>query len=90
VIWDKKKQRGVLKVTQIPRNAPNRDYQLWMVDPRYKDPVSAVVFHVENKGALSIRFQPAAPIREAKGFAISLESKGGVVKAKGPIIMLGK
>ncbi len=34
VVWDEKKQRGVLKVTKLPRNAADRDYQLWLVDPQ--------------------------------------------------------
>jgi anti-sigma-K factor RskA len=90
VVWDEKKQRGVLKVTKLPRNEKNRDYQLWLVDPRYKDPVDGGVFHVVNDGSLRIPFQPASPVREAKGFAISLERKGGVTKAEGPIVLLGK
>ncbi|MGI8955703.1 MAG: anti-sigma factor [Chthoniobacterales bacterium] len=90
VVWDEKKQRGILKVTQLPRNDENRDYQLWLVDPRYKDPVDGGVFHVANDGSLRVPFHPASPVREAKGFAISLERKGGVTKAEGPIVLLGK
>ena len=90
VVWDEKKQRGVLKVAQLPRNADNKDYQLWLVDPRYKDPVDGGVFHVANDGTLRVPFHPATPVREAKGFAISLERKGGVTKAEGPIVLLGK
>ncbi|MBA3962512.1 MAG: anti-sigma factor [Chthoniobacterales bacterium] len=90
VVWDEKKQRGVLKVTQLPRNEADRDYQLWLVDPRYKNPIDGGVFHVANKEALSVPFQPASPVRGAKGFAISLERKGGVTKAEGPIVLLGK
>jgi anti-sigma-K factor RskA len=90
VVWDEKKQRGLLKVRQLPPNPADRDYQLWMVDPRYKNPVSAGLFHIANDGALSIQFQPAAPVREAKGFAISLERKGGVMRAEGPIVLVGK
>jgi anti-sigma-K factor RskA len=90
VVWDEKKQRGVLKVTKLPRNEEDRDYQLWLVDPRYKDPVDGGVFHVANDGSLRIPFQPASPVRAAKGFAISLERKGGVTKAEGPIVLLGK
>jgi anti-sigma-K factor RskA len=90
VVWDERKQRGVLKVTQVPRNSADHDYQLWMIDPRYKDPVSAGVFHVANEGPLRVPFQPAAPVREPKGFAISLERKGGASKAEGPIVLLGK
>ena len=90
VVWDEKRQRGVLEVTKLPRNEENRDYQLWLVDPRYKDPVDGGVFHVANDGTLRVPFHPASPVREAKGFAISLERKGGVTKAEGPIVLLGK
>ena len=90
VVWDEKKQRGVLKVTQLPRNAADHDYQIWLVDPRYKNPVDGGVFHVANDGALRVTFRPANPVRDAQGFAISLERKGGVPKAEGPIVLLGK
>lgn len=90
VVWDEKKQRGMLKVTRLPRNDADRDYQLWLVDPRYKDPIAGGVFHITNKGPLRVPFQPASPVHGAKGFAISLERKGGVTKAEGPIVLLGK
>lgn len=90
VVWDEKKQRGVLKVTQLPPNAADHDYQIWLVDPRYKNPVDGGVFHVGNDGALRVPFRPANPVRQAQGFAISLERKGGVPKAEGPIVLLGK
>jgi len=90
LVWDERKQRGILKVTQVPPNASDRDYQLWMVDPRYKDPVSAGVFHVANESPLRVLFQPMSPVREPTGFAISSERKGGVTKAEGPIVLLGK
>lgn len=90
VVWDEKKQRGILKVTQLPPNDENRDYQLWLVDPRYKDPVNGGVFHVVNDGTIRVPFKPASPVRAAQAFAISLERKGGVTKAEGPIVLLGK
>lgn len=90
VVWDEKKQRGILKVTQLPANSADRDYQLWLVDSRYKDPVNGGVFHVANDGTMNVPFEPSTPVREAQGFAISLERKGGVPKAEGPIVLLGK
>ncbi|MEO6971660.1 MAG: anti-sigma factor [Chthoniobacterales bacterium] len=90
VVWDEKKQRGILKVTQLPRNTEDRDYQIWLVDPRYKNPVDGGVFHVANDGTMSVPFHPNTPVREAQAFAISLERKGGVTKAEGPIVLLGK
>ena len=79
-----------MKVTQLPRNANDHDYQLWLVDPRYKNPVDGGVFHVANDGSLSVRFHPNTPVREARAFAVSLERKGGVTKAEGPIVLLGQ
>ena len=90
VVWDEKKQRGILKVTALPRNTGDHDYQLWLIDPRYKHPVDGGVFHVAIDGTLKVAFQPAEPVRAAEGFAISLERKGGVPKAEGPIVLLGK
>ena len=90
VVWDERKQRGILKITQLPPNADDRDYQLWLVDPRYKNPVDGGVFHVANDGTQSIAFHPNTPVRGARAFAISLERKGGVTKAEGPIVLLGK
>ena len=90
VVWDERKQRGVLKVAQLPRNAADHDYQIWLVDPRYKNPVDGGVFHVATDETIRVPFHPADPVREAQGFAISLERKGGVPKAEGPIVLLGK
>ena len=58
VVWDESKQRGILQVTALPRNAKDRDYQLWMVTPDRKNPVGAGTFHVSNDGTLSVPFQP--------------------------------
>jgi anti-sigma-K factor RskA len=88
VVWDERKQRGILKVAKLPPNNESHDYQLWLIDPRYKDPINGGSFHVTNDG--SFPFQPSEPVRDAQGFAISLERKGGVAKAEGPIVLLGK
>ena len=91
IVWDERKQRGLLKVTQLPPNDADRDYQLWLVDPRYQNPIDGGVFHVSHDdGTVRLGFQPRTPVRGAKGFAISLERKGGVPKAEGPIVLLGK
>ena len=86
----RKSSAASLKSLSLPRNDKDRDYQIWMVDPKYKNPVGAGTFHVSNKGSMSIPFEPNVPVREVTGFAISLERKGGVTKAEGPIVLLGK
>ncbi len=90
VVWDQKKQRGLLKVRQLPANDAGHDYQLWLIDPHDKNPVDGGGFHVSNEQTQRIHFRPRTPVREAKGFAISLERKGGVTKAEGPTVLLGK
>ncbi|MGI8435528.1 MAG: anti-sigma factor [Chthoniobacterales bacterium] len=90
LVWDGSKQEGVLKVTNVPANEENRDYQLWIVDPDYKNPVDAGVFHLAQNGAKEIPFKPKEHIKSASGFAVSLERKGGVEKAEGPMVLLGK
>lgn len=90
VLWDDAKQEGVLKVSDVPPNESDRDYQLWIVDPDQKQPIDAGVFHVEEKGVTKISFKPKAHVTEAKGFAVSLERKGGVTKAEGPMVLVGK
>jgi anti-sigma-K factor RskA len=90
IVWDESKQSGVLKVAYLPRNASDRDYQLWLVDPRYKDPVDAGIFHVADDSSLSVKFHPHATVRTAQAFIISLERKGGVSKVEGPIVLFGQ
>lgn len=90
VIWDAEKQEGVLKVTNIPANEEDRDYQLWIVDPNYQQPVDAGTFHVADDGTKSISFKPKTHVGAADAFAVSLERKGGVPKAEGPMVLVGK
>ena len=90
VVWDPELQRGVLNTTNVPANAADRDYQLWIVDPKYRQPVDAGVFTVEKSGRARYVFKPKSPITSATAFAISLERKGGVPKAEGPIVLAGK
>ena len=90
IVWDPELQRGVLNTTNVPANAADRDYQLWIVDPQYRQPVSAGVFSVEKTGSTRYVFTPKSRINSATAFAISLERKGGVAKAEGPIVLSGK
>ena len=90
IVWDAERQEGVLSSETIPPNTPDRDYQLWIVDPRFPDPVSAGVFHVERTGPARYVFKPETRIESAVAFAVSVEVRGGVRKAEGPIVLTGK
>jgi anti-sigma-K factor RskA len=39
---------------------------------------------------VAVPFKPDQPVAHAAAFAVSLEKKGGVPKAEGTIVMLGK
>ena len=90
IVWDATRQRGVLNSANIPPNPADRDYQLWIVDSRFADPIDAGVFHVEKAGSARFVFKPKIRIEAPAGFAVSLERRGGVAKAEGPIVLAGK
>jgi anti-sigma-K factor RskA len=90
VVWNEKRQSGLLRVSQLPPNADDHDYELWLIDRRYPQPVNGGVFHVRGDEPLQIGFRPAQPVRGTAVFAVSLERKGGVMKVEGPVVLAGK
>jgi anti-sigma-K factor RskA len=86
VAWDSKSQSGILQPLHMPRVRPDQDYQLWIIDPDYKTPVSAGIFDP----AKPANFEPLHPISKADKFAISLEKKGGSPSPLGPIVLIGE
>jgi anti-sigma-K factor RskA len=90
-VWDPKKQEGVLKFAKLPALAANQDYQLWVVDPQYPNPVDGGLLTIDPvTGEGTITFKPKQPVRSIDAFAVTRERKGGVPKAEGPFILLGK
>ncbi len=89
VVWDGYKRQGVLLLDKMPRVESGKDYQLWVVDPNKPDPVSAGVVTVDTKGVAKTSFKPVDAVGETVKFAISVEKKGGVPKAEGPIVLVG-
>ena len=89
VVWNGGKRQGVLLLDKMPRVESDKDYQLWVVDPNKPDPVSAGVVTVDAKGVARIAFKPTDAVGETVKFALSVEKKGGVPKAEGPIVLVG-
>lgn len=90
-VWDPGRQQGVLQVDRLPALAANEDYQLWVVDPQYPNPVDGGVFTVEPaSGGARVNFRANQPVRAIAAFAVTRERKGGVPKAEGPFVLLGK
>jgi anti-sigma-K factor RskA len=90
VAWDGEKQRGIITLQKLPPPGPAQDYQLWVIDSHYAQPVSGGVVHVDERGNARLTFTVDMPIRVADKFAVSRERKGGVASREGPIVLLGQ
>jgi hypothetical protein len=87
-VWDSVGQEGEFIAASLPPPTSGKDYQLWIIDPQKPTPVSAGVLAVGTTvGDFRILFKPDQPVVTALRFAVSLERKGGVPQAEGPIVL---
>jgi anti-sigma-K factor RskA len=89
VVWDARRKQGALLMDKMPKVEAGKDYQLWIVDPKQSEPVSAGVVSVDDKGAAKIAFKPAADVGDNVKFTISVEKKGGAEKKVGLVVLGG-
>jgi anti-sigma-K factor RskA len=90
-VWNPDQQEGLLTVDHLPALADDRDYQLWVIDPQYPIPVDGGVFRVDPAtGQARYSFRADKPIKTVAQFAVSLERRGGVAKAEGPMVLLSQ
>lgn len=89
-VWDPGQQAGLLTSENLPVLPDSQDYQIWITDPAYRNPVNGGVFHVTTDGHVALAFKPDQPVTNATAFAISREKKGGAPQAEGPIVLSGK
>lgn len=83
-------QHGIVTLEKLPPPGPAEDYQLWLIDPKLKQPVSGGVVHIDEKGEGRLRFTVEIPIHAGDSFAVSREPGGGSASPKGPIILSGQ
>jgi anti-sigma-K factor RskA len=76
-VWDNDRQDGVFIVRNLKPLPSDKDYQLWIIDPKYPSPVDAGVFQVDAKGNVRREFRARMPIQTANQFAVTIEHKGG-------------
>jgi anti-sigma-K factor RskA len=76
-VWDNERQDGVFIVRNLSPLPSDKDYQLWIIDPKYPSPVDAGVFQVDAKGNVRADFRAKLPIQAANQFAVTIERKGG-------------
>jgi anti-sigma-K factor RskA len=90
VVWDTEKQEGLVKLSKLPKLQAGKDYQLWVIDPAYKQPVSAGIVAPDANGYAKTVFKPAQIVHGAETFAVSIEKAGGAVTPQGQIVLAGK
>ena len=86
-VWDASAQQGLVRFDNLPVAAADKDYQLWVIDPRYPAPVSAGVF-AGGSGGVDVKFRPDQPIARADKFAVSLERKGGTTGLPTTVVLM--
>ena len=90
VVWSASRQRGLLQIQSLPEPEPGHDYQLWIIDPALKNPVSAGVVSFPKLTAGIMEFSPDRTVATAEKFAVSIEKTGGSTVPQGPIILAGQ
>ena len=88
-VFDTKGGEGVIEVVNLPEIKSTQDYQLWVVDPQYPNPVDGGIVQVGSDGRARVRFHAKQQVDDVAAFAISLEKKGGVPVAEGPMVLVG-
>jgi anti-sigma-K factor RskA len=89
VVWNSARQRGVIRLRDLPALETGRDYQLWIIDPAKKAPVSAGIVPAEKINGGDVEFRPQEPVSAAAKFAVSIEKAGGSTAPQGQIILVG-
>jgi len=72
------RRRAVVFFQNLPVNAKDKSYQLWIIRADQPKPQSAGVFDVTNNGNATIVIENLPVETEMKALAVTLEPKGGV------------
>lgn len=80
VFLEPQQRRAVVFFYNLPANAADKSYQLWILRADQPKPQSAGVFDVTKSGAASISIENLPLATEIKGLAVTLEPKGGVAQ----------
>ena len=78
VFLEPEQRRAVVFFSDMPANAKDRSYQLWIIRADQPKPQSAGTFDVTQTGKASITIENLPVATEIKGLAVTLEPKGGV------------
>jgi anti-sigma-K factor RskA len=86
--WSASQKRLVFTASNLPTLSPGRQYQLWVIPPGEKTPISAGMLDLQAGGrVLTLADSPRAV--QVGAVAVSEEPVGGVAAPTGPIVLLG-
>jgi len=80
VFLEPQQRRAVVFFYNLPPNATDKSYQLWILRADQPKPQSAGVFDATPSGIASISIENLPLATEIKGLAVTLEPKGGVAQ----------
>ncbi len=90
VVWDGEMQQGIIQLANVPKPERGNVYQLWITDPKYVNPINGGTVTLNNGDTTVALFKPDQPVASPAAFALSVEKAGGVPKAEGPMVLMGK
>jgi anti-sigma-K factor RskA len=87
LLWNPETGKGVLITMGLPKNTPDKVYELWAIAG--DQPVPAGTFSVEDKPHTLLKIPSLPQGKSFDKFAVTLEPAGGVPKPTGPMHLLG-
>jgi len=78
VFLDPDKRRAFVFFSNLPANAADKSYQLWIIRGDQPKPQSAGVFDASRDGSATVTVENLPMATEIKALAVTLEPKGGV------------
>jgi anti-sigma-K factor RskA len=90
VVWNPDRQNGVLQFERLPALPATQDYQMWVIDPKQPQPVSAGLIPRSSDPERRVAFWPTKSVGATPKFAVSIEPVGGSNVPRGQIIFVGE
>lgn len=87
MFWNPATDRWTFYAHHLPRVAPGREYQLWLITP--SGPVGAGTFRPGQDGSAAVQATYDLPADQLRAVAVTEEPAGGVPQPTGEILILG-
>jgi anti-sigma-K factor RskA len=87
LLWNPETGKGVLITMGLPKNTPDKVYELWAIAG--EEPLPLGTFSVEDKPHSLLKIPSLPQGKSFDKFAVTLEPAGGVPKPTGPMHLLG-